>query len=78
MKLRAFCFVLTVAVFATPFGIEAFERTGVPWCDAMLDRYEQCLDSVTYERCEYIARREKRSAIYGLSHPLIFQMTENV
>lgn len=53
----------------TPFKAEAFETRSLAWCDSMLASYERCLQSVTRERCEFIARRDKRSATYQQPGP---------
>jgi hypothetical protein len=68
MKLRKIWIVLMIAV-ATPSKLDAFETTGLAWCDSMFASYERCLQSVTHERCEFIARRYKRSATYQQPGP---------
>lgn len=47
----------------------AFERIGVPWCDQLLSRYERCLRSVTYKRCEAIVKRFPQSRTYQQPGP---------
>lgn len=65
--------VTTVASAALAISIaseaKAFEKTGVKWCDEMLDRYVLCLRSVTYEKCESIAKARNWPALadYPLS-----------
>jgi hypothetical protein len=68
VKLRKISIVLMIAG-ATPSKLDAFETTGLAWCDRMFASYERCLQSVTHERCEFIARRDKRSATYQQPGP---------
>lgn len=68
VRLKKIWIVLVIAG-VTPSKADAFETTGLAWCDSMLANYERCLQSVTRERCEFIARRDKRSATYQQPGP---------
>lgn len=74
---------LTIAALAAlAMGIEsqvmAFEKTGIKWCDEMFDRYVHCLRSITYEKCEAIARTSNWPAVtdYPLSTVTAWCMQE--
>jgi hypothetical protein len=47
----------------------AFDSTGIDWCDALLERYDQCLQSMTSERCELLAARTKMGRVYKQPGP---------
>ena len=56
-----------VGVLAQPAS--AFERLGVPSCDAVLARYDTCLKSVTAARCAAIAKQRHMSSTYQQPGP---------
>ncbi len=47
---KAFLALTVGLLLSTP--ADAFERVGLKWCDRLLDHYDRCLRSVTYERCQ--------------------------
>jgi hypothetical protein len=54
LNIRNVFLVLSVG-FLSPTPTEAFERVGLKWCDRLLDRYDRCLRSVTYQRCQKLS-----------------------
>jgi hypothetical protein len=58
-------FLSAVLAASLTSEVMAFEKVGIRSCDEIAARYETCLRSIDYKKCEVLAKRNKLSRTYG-------------